>query len=276
MLDRIQGRNNNGYFSQAVADYAERMKPKTGQNQEKPKSIGEFSQKEWDKLLNKVDHAIMTDRDDLEHRKAEAVDKKKDQVEDYILGSSARAAEELEQLLLNGSSARSMRMMEMGSGKDMGEQGKPDIQDSIEDVISDEMIEKLLGKDRQAPYSLMADENGVVIYNGVTFQCDYDNNRICLGNVSNLKNCISVPLEKGGCLVFNRENIGDLSKAIGMFSPEDVNRIMRAIAMDSKLKQTQMQIEDETSGVEVLKHPEEKGANKNLAESESSESEKET
>ena len=46
-----------------------------------------------------------------------------------------------------------------------------------------------------------------------------------------------------------------------MFSPEDINRIMRAIAQDAKLRQTQMQIEDEASGVEVLKDPEkEKGA----------------
>ena len=43
-----------------------------------------------------------------------------------------------------------------------------------------------------------------------------------------------------------------------MFSPEDVNRIMRAIAKDAKLKQTKMQIEDETSGMQVLKNPQEK------------------
>ncbi len=257
MMDRIQGRNGIGYFSQAVSDYAERMKPKTGQNKDKPKTIGEFSKKEWDKLLNKVDHAIADDKDDLNHCKEDALDKKKDQIEDYVLGSSARAAEELENLLLHGSSAKSMRMMETGSGENSEEMRKPDIQDSIDDVVSDEMIEKLLGKDRQAPYSLMADENGVIVYNGVAFQCDYDNNRICLGDVSNPKNCISVSLEKGGCLVFNRENIGDLSRAIGMFSPEDINRIMRAIAKDTKLRQMQMQIEDETSGVEVLRRSKE-------------------
>ncbi len=274
MLDRIQG--GNGYFSQAVLDYAERMKPKTGQNQEKPKTIGEFSEKEWDKLLNKVDHAISNDRDDLDHRKAEAMDKKKDQIENYILGSSARAAEELEQLLLNGSSAKSRSMMEHGSNGEKEELGKPDIEDSIEDVISDEIIEKLLGKGQQAPYSLMADENGVVTYQGVVFQCDYENNRICLGDVSNPGNCISVPLEKGGCLVFNRDNIGELSKAIGMFSPEDVNRIMRAIAKDAKLKQTKMQIEDETSGMQVLKNPQEQEEHNAIAGSEGSKEEEET
>lgn len=150
--------NGNGYFSQAVAGYAARMKPKDGQNEGKPKTIGEFS-------------------------------------------------------------------------------------------------EKLLGKGKQAPYSLMADETGIIEYKGVVFRCDYEHNRLCLGDVSNSKNCITVGLEKGGCLVFNRANIDDLVRAIGMFSPEDVNRIMRAIAEDAKIRQTQMQIEDETSGVEVLDKP---------------------
>ena len=65
--------------------------------------------------------------------------------------------------------------------------------------------------------------------------------------------------------MFNRDNIGDLAKAIGMFSPEDVNRIMRAIAQDAKLKQTQMQIEDESSGVEVLDRPEEASGAENVS-----------
>ena len=51
-----------------------------------------------------------------------------------------------------------------------------------------------------------------------------------------------------------------MSKAIGMFSPEDVNRIMRAIAQDAKLKQIQMQMEDDASGIEVLERPKEEGA----------------
>ena len=89
------------------------------------------------------------------------------------------------------------------------------------------------------------------------FRCDYENNRLCLGDVSNPKNCITVGLERGGCLVFNRENIDDLVKAIDMFSPEDINRIMRAIAQDAKLRQMQVQIEDETSGEAVLDKPEE-------------------
>jgi len=250
MLDRVQGSNRIEYFSQAVADYAKNRKPKNGQKN--PKTIEEFSEKEWEKLLDKVDHAILDDRDGVEHRSAEAADKKKEQVEHDILGSSAKAVEELEQLLFHGTSAKSRHMMVTGT-EEVLEPKNPDIQDSIRDSVSDELIQKLLGRDHQAPYSAMADESGMVIYRGVTFQCDYENNRICLGDVSNLKDCISVSLEEGGCLVFNRDSIDQLSSAIGMFSPEDINRIMRAIAQDAKLKQTQMQLEDEASGAEVLK-----------------------
>ena len=49
-------------------------------------------------------------------------------------------------------------------------------------------------------------------------------------------------------MIVNRDNLGDLAKAIGMFSPEDVNLIMRAITLDAKIQQMQYQIDEETSG----------------------------
>ena len=67
----------------------------------------------------------------------------------------------------------------------------------------------------------------------------------------------SVPLEGGGRLLVNRDSIDALSKAIGMFSPEDIRRIMQAIAQDGKVKKVEMEIEDMTSGVKVLEKPEE-------------------
>ena len=42
----------------------------------------------------------------------------------------------------------------------------------------------------------------------------------------------------------NRDNLGDLARAIGMFSPEDVERILRAIARDNKAREMEMEIED--------------------------------
>lgn len=260
MLDRLQTTGSNGYFSQAVADYAAKMKPKDKTNGGAPKFIGEFSDKEWEKLLDKVDNAIEEYKEDLREREEEALEKQKKQRESYILGVPEMEEKTFEEeVMLDNGSLRTMRFMKVDS---MGTETsklteKPDIKDTIDDVVADELIQKLLGKGKQAPYSLMANEKGIVEYKGVEFQCDYDNNRICLGDVSDPKKCISVSLEKGGCLVFNRENIDDLVRAIDMFSPEDINRIMRAIAEDAKVRQTLAQIEDETSGVEVLNKPEE-------------------
>lgn len=145
-----------------------------------------------------------------------------------------------------------------------GQKGKLDILGSVSEEKKDEITQNLLGN-RNAPYSILANEEGEVTYNGVTFQCDFGKNRLCLGDVSNPDNCLSIPLEKGGFLVVNREQVDGLIQAIGMFSPEDVNRIMRAIAQDAKLKQIEYEIEDETSGEQVLeKKNEEPGGAKAL------------
>ncbi len=262
MTNRLQsaGSYGDGYFSQAVADYAARMKPEDKAPDGKPKTIGEFSEKEWDQLLGKVDNAIEEYKADLKEREKEAFEKQKGQRESYILGVGNNKDKQFEErVLMDNGSFRTMRFMKIDS-MDIGASGEmeqPDIKDTIDDMVAEEAIQKLLGKGKRAPYSLMADENGIVKYKGVEFRCDYENNRLCLGDVSNLKNCITVGLEGGGCLVFNRENIDDLVKAIDMFSPEDINRIMRAIAQDAKLRQVQLQIEDETSGEEVLDKPEE-------------------
>lgn len=261
MTDRLQstGSYGNGYFSQAVADYAARMKPEDKTEDGKSKTIGEFSEKEWDYLLDKVDNAIEEYKADLKEREKEALEKQKEQRESYILGvGNSKDKQFEERVTMDNGSFRMMRFMKIDS-IDIGASGEteqPDIKDTIDDMVAEEAIQKLLDKGNRAPYSLMADENGVVNYKGVEFRCDYENNRLCLGDVSNPKNCITVSLERGGCLVFNRENIDDLVKAIDMFSPEDINRIMRAIAQDAKLRQMQVQIEDETSGEEVLDKPE--------------------
>lgn len=262
MTNRLQstGSYGNGYFSQAVADYAARMKPEDKTEDGKPKTIGEFSEKEWDQLLDKVDNAIEDYKADLKEREKEALEKQKEQRESYILGAGNNEDKQFEErVLMDNGSFRTMRFMKIDS-MDIGasaEMEQPDIEDTIDDMVAEEAIQKLLDKGNRAPYSLMADENGIVKYKGVEFRCDYENNRLCLGDVSNPKNCITVGLERGGCLVFNRENIDDLVKAIDMFSPEDINRIMRAIAQDAKLRQMQVQIEDETSGEAVLDKPEE-------------------
>lgn len=103
-------------------------------------------------------------------------------------------------------------------------------------------------QEKKAPYSHLA-KDGMIQYNGVTFVCDDLRSRICLGDVSNPKNCLRIPMEAGGSLVVNRDNLEELSQAIGMFSPEDVNRIMRAIAQDTKCQQMQQEIEEEKNSI---------------------------
>lgn len=95
----------------------------------------------------------------------------------------------------------------------------------------------------KVPYGHLA-RDGVIIYNGVLFTCDERSNSICLGDVSDPKKVINVTLSGGGHLKVNRDSLGQLSKAIGMFSPEDVNLIMRAIHQDTKVQSMQKEIED--------------------------------
>lgn len=95
----------------------------------------------------------------------------------------------------------------------------------------------------KVPYGHLA-KDGVIEYNGVIFVCDERTNSICLGNVEDKSQVITVTLSGGGHLKVNRNNIGDLSKAVGMFSPEDLNLIMRAIAQDTKIQSVKKEIDD--------------------------------
>lgn len=132
--------------------------------------------------------------------------------------------------------------------------------DKVAGLTDKQLEEQALQKGREemegVPYGYLA-KNGVIEYNGVTFVCDKEHKAIHLGDTSNMKNCIRIPLSKGGSLIVNRENLGDLAKAIGMFSPEDVNLIMRAIAEDAKIQQMKKQIDDVTSGEELAEEIEE-------------------
>ncbi|MCH5338831.1 MAG: hypothetical protein J1E03_08625 [Acetatifactor sp.] len=111
----------------------------------------------------------------------------------------------------------------------------------------------------KVPYGYLA-KDGVITYNGVTFVCDEKTNSICLGDMTDKKKVLNIPLSGGGHLKVNRDNLGDLAKAIGMFSPEDVNRIMRAIHQDTKIQSMQQEMEDmENSVGEDLKQTREGG-----------------
>lgn len=110
-------------------------------------------------------------------------------------------------------------------------------------------LEKLNGTYKErVPYEYLA-KDGVISYNGVIFVCDEEKNAICLGDMSDKKNVLTIPLSGGGSLMVNRDNLGDLSAAISMFSPEDVNRIMRAIADDKKAQEAQAELEEDTNSI---------------------------
>ncbi len=101
----------------------------------------------------------------------------------------------------------------------------------------------------KSPYSHLA-ENGIIEYNGVVFVCDDKNKALCLGDVtSNPKNVLTIPLSGGGTLKVNRDNLGDLANAISMFSPEDINLIMRAVAQDAKIQQMQNELEEDKNSI---------------------------
>lgn len=101
----------------------------------------------------------------------------------------------------------------------------------------------------KVPYAYLA-RDGIIEYNGVVFVCDEKTNSICLGDMTDPKDVITVALSGGGGhLKVNRNNIGSLSKAAGMFSPEDLNLIMRAVAQDAKIQSMEKEIEDMESGV---------------------------
>lgn len=100
----------------------------------------------------------------------------------------------------------------------------------------------------KAPYSFLA-KNGEIVHNGITFQCDDFRRILSLGDISDPKEVLTIPMADGGTLKVNRQNLGDLMKAIDMFSPEDVRRIMEAIAQDNKARQVQEEIEEDKNSL---------------------------
>lgn len=120
--------------------------------------------------------------------------------------------------------------------------------DEMAELLGNRSVEPLHRSEAKCPYAYLA-KDGVITYNGVTFVCDEMRNALYLGDCSDMKNCIRVNLEKGGSLIVNRDNLGELSAAISMFTPEDIRRIMCAIADDKKIQETQQEIDDTTNSI---------------------------
>lgn len=100
-------------------------------------------------------------------------------------------------------------------------------------------------------YFRLADEMGILNYRGTKFTCDYKSNALKLGDCSDLKNCIRIALTGGGSLVVNKDSIDGLINAISMFSPEDVESILRALQKE-RMKQKALNEKEEKIASELF------------------------
>ncbi|MDD3368179.1 MAG: hypothetical protein PHP50_04710 [Lachnospiraceae bacterium] len=236
-----------------------------------------FSVKDWDRLLEKIDGNLDEIKEELEERieKLKQEAKEQEQIETAQVGSENKDA--LADTLAEFISQR-QNWLELAGVEDTEKNAEKDTEENTEENATAGNTESIAKNDRtggsivssvtaetentpgykgmiyhkndkSAPYSYLADESGMVTYNGVVFQCDNENRRLTLGDVSNPKNCLRIPLSGGGSLMVNTDNLGDLAGAIGMFSPEDVNLILRAMAQDAKIQQMQKEIDDDTNSI---------------------------
>lgn len=248
-------------FEKRLQEFQEYVKERVKEGPPKIQIGGAaFSEEEWEKLIRKIDLDIDAYKEELRERirkqkEASALKKAAKGVTDTTeeAAEAAEGAAESAAAAGNGTVQPSAGIddKKAGQGLEISEN------EALEGIENDaprgnSLLSRLLGT-KKAPYSYLADKDGNIVYKGVTFVCDYQKNRLCLGDMSNPKNVITIPLAKGGCLCVNRDNIGMLAKAIGMFSAEDIGRIMRAIAQDNKVKEVEWELEAKRSegGVEV-------------------------
>ena len=113
-------------------------------------------------------------------------------------------------------------------------------------------------KEKENAYFSLADESGKIVYNEVTFFCDKKTNTLTLGDCRLPENCLRIPLEEGGSLLVNRNNLEDLLKAITMFSPEDQRRILEAIQKERMVESTMNELKIQKNDILKIGKPEEK------------------
>ena len=187
-------------------------------SQEKPDK--NMTEKEWKKYLEKIDSVLEIYRQlAVEHGKEN-------------LKKADKEREENRAVWLEDIS----KLMQMG-------------QQFVAEQLNNKNIQKrqkeqeILKSTRNEYFDLA--KGGIINYNGVSFVCNEDNNSICLGDMTEPSKVIKIPLASGGTLCVNRDNIGELGKALSMFSPEDIGNILRAIAQDRKVQETLVKIEED-------------------------------
>ncbi len=184
-----------------------------------------FSEKEWKQLLKKIDKDIDAYKEELRQRV-----KKRDKA------AAAKQASGIAAEAFGQNPANEMEKASLTSEQEA-------IKGAANTAQKGNGFLARLSGVKRAPYSYLQDETGNITYNGVTFICDDKKQQICLGDMSNPNNVLNIPLSKGGLLRVNRDNIGDLVKAIDMFSPEDIAKILQAIAKDKKIQEVELEVE---------------------------------
>ena len=100
-------------------------------------------------------------------------------------------------------------------------------------------------QDQWFPYDCLSQDGATITYNGITFQCNSEEHTISLGDTSNKKDTIVIPLSGGGTLLVNKNRISALGKAISMFSPEDIGIILRTVAEYQRIAAMEYEMEEE-------------------------------
>ncbi len=210
-------------YQEALVEFYEFVEDRVKNGPPKFQTGGaEFSIEEWDKLMEEVDGAIDAFKEEMRQRIAK-------EKEEANLSTDT----EERQLAIEGEPEK----------KEAG------ATNTHRGIGFDEVVAGASNR-----YARMADENGEIKYNGVTFQYDKKKKQITLGDVSDKRNVLGIQLSNGCYLKVNRDNLGDLTKAIGMFSPEDINLILRAIARDNKAREMEFAIEKavKEAGIELI------------------------
>lgn len=164
----------------------------------------------------------------------------------YQIGGTEMTNEEWQKLIANVDNAIEDQSEDQAADETTIKKEENEIE--VKRTKSMNAYEELHNTTKKAPYSELA-KDGIIEYNGVVYVCDDEHQSINLGDVSNSADVIRIPLSGGGTLNVNRDNIGSLAKSIGMFSPEDVNLIMRALTLDAKVQRTKKEIDDMTNGI---------------------------
>jgi hypothetical protein len=112
------------------------------------------------------------------------------------------------------------------------------------DTYNNIVYNNVISMSMQSPYGAMADDLGLISYNGVTYQYSSSDRYLCLGDMNEEDNILTIPLSSGDTLRINRNSIDDLAKSISMFPPKDQKRIMEAIHTDAKCRSKRNEMEE--------------------------------